>query len=183
MILVFLVSLIAAAPAAMSQQAPDPVETGAWLKLLGLGSDAAEPVLLSQPEANALLASEALAPFADQAGLSRASVRFAPGEVHVTGLVAPSAFEGVELPFPAPAAAQPIELVVAVSGNRGEARAEVVRGAMAGVELPPPLIEEAVLAVVLAVVGAVPDSDGSFPLPAAVGGLEVVAGGLLLTPR
>ena len=182
---ILLLSTIAlgAGAAPPEQPPPDPVETGAWLKLLNLGSGAPEPVLLSQPEANALLASDALAPFAESVGLSRASVRFTPGEVHVSGLMTPSALEGVAVPVPPGAAGQPVELVVAVEGEAGQAQARVVRGAVAGVELPPALLEEAVLGIVFAAVGAAPDPGGGFALPAAVGGLEVVAGGLRLTPR
>ncbi len=182
-LLASVIALAAGAAIPAQEQPPDPVETGAWLKLLSLGSDPTGSVILSQPEANALLASSTLAPFAESAGLSRASVRFDPGEVHVSGLIAPSALEGMPFPASPTGDALPVELVVAVTGEAGQARARVVRGAVAGVELPAAVLEEAVLGVVFAVVGAAPDPGGVFPLPSTVGSLEVVAGGLRLEPR
>ena len=182
--------------AAFGGQSPAPpgdaLEGGAWLKIFQIRSGSPEPVLLSEAEVNALLGSAQLTAFlTEQAGLTGVHVRLLPGEVRLTGRVAPERLGAALGPFAPPPGTppQPVDLTVQLRGAGGSGEVAVVRGTVAGMELPPEVIAEAVLS------GLVGFSEPGieqvrgpllagepFPLPAGLAGIELRAGELLLLP-
>ena len=192
--------LLASAGSSGPQAAPgrsDPVEGGAWLKIFSLTSGGLEPVVLSEAEVNALLASAQLAALlVETAGLSRVEARLLPEEVRLSGEM-DAARIGAALGPLAPRAegrAQQVEASVRIRGARGSGEATILRGAIAGQELPPALIREALLDA-LAGAGRLPgEGDGEapwetalrtgtpFPLPQGLDAIEVGSGEIRLTP-
>ena len=171
---------------------PDPLEGGAWLKIFGIVSGAPEPVVLSEAEVNALLRSAQLrAVFAERAGLTDVAARLFPGEVHFRGRLETSRLAAALGPLAPPAGspAQPVALVMQLQSATGLVEARLLRGTVSGVELPPPLLAEAVAEALATVLGAQlptdsrPTLDGTpFPLPDRIERLEVRSGEILLLP-
>ncbi len=195
-----LLLLLAAAPllgtAAPARQSPappgDPLEGGAWLKIFQIRSGSPEPVLLSEDEVNALLGSVQLTAFlTEQAGLTGVRVQLLPGEVQLTGRVDAERLGAVLGPFAPPSGTppQPVDLAVEVHGAGGSGTVTIRRGAVAGVELPPDVIAEAVLGGLVGISEAGreqvrgPILGGEpFSLPAGLAGIELRAGEVLLLP-
>ena len=192
--------LLAAAPllgaAAPGQQSPappaDPLEGGAWLKIFQIRSGSQEPVVLSEAEVNALLGSVQLTAFlTEQAGLTGVHVRLLPGEAHLTGRVDAERLGAVLGPFAPPPGTppQPVDLAVEVRGAGGSGTVTILAGTVAGVELPPDVIAEAVLGGLVGfsqsgleqVRGPILDGE-PFPLPAGLAGIELRAGEVVLLP-
>ena len=185
--------MLAAAPVSQPPASPpDAVEGGAWLKIFGIVSGAPDPVVLSEAEVNALLGSAQLAPiFAERAGLTGMEARLLPDEVHLRGRMDASRLAAALGPLvpPAGSPAQPVELVLRLREAGGLAEATLLRGTVAGMELPPLVIADAVaeaVAVILAAQlpdGARPSLDGTpFPLPDKIERFEVRSGEILLQP-
>lgn len=186
--------LLGAAPPGGQAPAPpgDLLEGGAWLKIFEIQGGSPEPVLLSEAEVNALLGSAQLTAFlTEQAGLTGVHVRLLPDEVQLTGNVAAERLGAALGPFAPPPGTppQPVDLTVQVRGAGGAGEVAIVRGTVAGMELPPEVIAEAVLS------GLVGFSEPGieqvrgpllagepFPLPAGLAGIELRAGELLLLP-
>ena len=199
-----LLTLLAAVPllgaVSPGQQAPapppDPVESGAWLKIFGIISGAPDPVVLSEAEVNALLASAQLtAIFTERAGLTGVQARLLPDEVHLRGRMEVSRLAAAlgpglgPLAPPAGSPPQPIELVLRLRDIGGSAAATVVRGTISGMELPPLVIAEAVSEAFSGALtaqfpdGSRPSLDGTpFPLPQRIDRFEVRSGEILLQP-
>jgi len=195
-----LLLLLAAAPLlgapAPAQQSPappgDPLEGGAWLKIFQIRSGSPEPVLLSEAEVNALLGSVQLTAFlTEQAGLTGVRVRLLPGEVQLTGRVDAERLGAVLGPFAPPPGTppQPVDLAVEVRGAGGSGTVTILRGAVAGVELPPDVIAQAVLGGLVGfseagreqVRGPILEGE-PFSLPAGLAGIELRAGEVMLLP-
>lgn len=183
----------AASPGVQAPLPPaNPVETAAWLKILGLTSGSPVPVVLSEAEVNALLGSAKLAAlFTGRAGLTEVEARLLPDEVHLSGLMETSRLGNALGPLGPPAGnpPQPVELAVQLRDTGGSAKATLLRGALSGMELPPQFIAEAVLAALAGLVGAVPEGGAGpilegapFPLPRGVARFEVRMGEIVLTP-
>lgn len=192
LLLLALPTLIAGGGRLQLTPPPDPVETGAWFKILGLRSGAPDPVVLSEAEVNALLGSAQLgALFAERAGVSGLSARLFPEEVRVRGKLEAARLGPVLGPLAPPAAgpAQPFQAVIRLRGAGGAAEATILRGMVAGIEVPPEMLTEAVGAVLLGVLGG-SGADGEepvrtdalFPLPPGLEGLQVRSGEVRLTP-
>ena len=194
-----LLLLLAAAPllgAAPAQQSPapsaDPLEGGAWLKIFQVRSGSPEPVVLSEDEVNALLGSVQLTAFlTEQAGLTGVRVRLLAGEAQLTGRVGAERLGAVLGPFAPPPGTppQPVDLAVAVRGAGGSGTVTILRGAVAGVELPPDVIAQAVLGGLVGFSEAGreqvrgPILEGHpFSLPVGLAGIELRAGEVLLLP-
>lgn len=195
-----LLILLTAAPllgsAAPGRQAPapppDPVEGGAWLKIFGIVAGSPEPVVLSEMEVNALLGSEQLQPvFRERAGLTAVVARLLPDEVHLSGRMEVSRLAAALGPLAPPSGSppQPVALVLRLRDAGGAAEATLLRGTVSGMELPPPVIAEAVSdALAEALTAQFPDGsrprlDGTpFPLPNRIEGFEVRSGEILLHP-
>lgn len=193
LLLLAAVPLLGAAPGQQSPAAPgDPLEGGAWLKVFAIRSGSTEPVVLSEAEANALLGSRQLTAFlTEQAGLTKARVRLLPGEVRLSGRVDAERLGAVLGPFAPPPGTppQPVDLAVEVRGAGGSGEVAILRGAVAGMELPPEAIAEAVLGGLAGfsesgldrvrgpILGGEP-----FPLPRGLAGIELRAGEVLLLP-
>ena len=185
--------LLGAAPARQSPAPPaDALEGGAWLKIFQIRSGAPEPVLLSEDEVNALLGSVQLTAFlTEQAGLTGVRVRLLRDEVQLTGRVDAERLGAVLGPFAPPPGTppQPVDLAVRVRGAGGSGTVTIARGTVAGVELPPDVIAEAVLGGLVGVSesglermrGPILHGE-SFPLPAGLAGIELRAGEVLLLP-
>lgn len=179
----------AAAAAPAGQASPDAAALDAWMKLLGLtGGAAAEPVALTEAEADALLATPPAAPIlAEQGGLSSVSVRFHPGEVRLAASADPEAL-GALLPLPPGAGAGvPLRATVRLSGEDGFGRATLVEASAAGVALPPEavaaaLLERLLTAFSVEVAGVVEGASARFPLPYGLRALEARPGEIRLTP-
>lgn len=171
---------------------PDPVESGAWLKIFGIISGAPDPVVLSEAEVNALLGSAQLAAiFTERAGLTGVQARLLPDEVHLRGRIEVSRLAAALGPLAPPAGSppQPIELVLRLRDIGGSAAATVVRGTISGMELPPLVIAEAVSEALSEALtaqfpdGSRPGLDGTpFPLPQRIDRFEVRSGEILLQP-
>lgn len=179
--------------------APDAVATNAWMKILGLMSGvsgatgpgaAAEPVLLSEAEVEAILGTQPIAPLLrEQGGLSEVRVRFSPGEVRLSATADPASlgevlrFPGLPLAAPPTAAGGPVpvETTLRLRGAAGYGEASLVEAAVGGVALPPEMVEDAVLEWLLAAL-AVEGAASRFPLPAGVAALEVESGRIRLVP-
>ena len=185
--------LVAAAPGQQTPSLPpDQVEGAAWLKVFQVRSGSPEPVLLSEAEANALLRSAQLTAFlTEQAGLTEVRVRLFPGEVQLSGLVDAERLAAVLGPLAPPPGTppQPVDLAVEVRGAGGSGEVTILRGAVAGVELPPQVIAEAVLGGLVGVSESGlervrgPILEGEpFPLPQGLAGIELRAGEILLLP-
>ena len=104
--------------------APDPVESGAWLKIFGIISGAPDPVVLSEAEVNALLGSAQLAAiFAERAGLTEVQARLLPDEVQLRGRMEVSRLATALGPLAPPPGSppQPIELVLRLRDIGGAA--------------------------------------------------------------
>ena len=193
LLLVAAVPLLGAAPAQQSPAPPgDPLEGGAWLKIFQIRSGSQEPVVLSEDEVNALLGSVQLTAFlTEQAGLTGVHVRLLPGEVQLSGRVDAERLGAVLGPFAPPPGTppQPVDVAVEVQGAGGSGTVTIVGGTVAGVELPPDVIAEAVLGGLVGfsrsgldqvrgpILGGEP-----FPLPAGLAGIEVRAGEVRLLP-
>ena len=194
-----LLLLLAAAPllgAAPGQQSPappgDPLEGGAWLKIFQIRSGSQEPVVLSEGEVNALLGSAQLTAFlTEQAGLTGVHVRLLPDEAHLTGRVAVERLGAVLGPFAPPPGTppQPVNLTVEVRGAGGSGEVSIVEGNVAGMELPPQVIAEAVLGGLSGVSASGLErlrgpilAGEPFALPRGLAGIEVRAGEVLLLP-
>ena len=187
---------LSASTAGDASQSPappaDPLEGGAWLKIFQIRSGSQEPVVLSEAEVNALLGSVQLTAFlTEQAGLTGVHVRLLPGEAHLTGRVDAERLGAVLGPFAPPPGTppQPVDLAVEVRGAGGSGTVTILAGTVAGVELPPDVIAEAVLGGLVGISESGrervrgPILDGEpFPLPAGLAGIEVRAGELLLRP-
>lgn len=179
----------AGAPAA---QPIDPVEAAAFGKVLGIGSGSLEAVSLSEIEVNALLGSVQLAAFLnEQAGLVGVRVGLHPDEVRLRGRVDAERLRAALGPLAPPPGTppQPVELVVRLRGAGGSGEVAILRGAVAGVALPPRVIGEAVLGGLVGVSESTleklrgPVLEGTpFALPAGLDTLEVRAGELFLLP-
>ena len=196
----FLPILFATAPllgaAAPGQQAPagpaDPIEGSAWLKVFGIVSGSPEPVVLSEAEVNALLRSEQLRPLlAERAGLTEVVARLLPEEVQFRGRMEVSRLAAALGPLGPPAGSppQPVELVFRLRDMGGSAEATLRRGTVSGVELPPPVIAEAVADTLDRALmawfpdGSRPSLDGTrFPLPNRIKAFELRTGEVLLKP-
>ncbi len=171
---------------------PDPVESGAWLKIFGIISGAPEPVVLSEAEVNALLGSAQLAAiFTERAGLTGVEARLLPDEVHLRGRMEVSRLAAALGPLAPPAGSppQPIELVLRLRDMGGSAEATLLRGTVSGMELPPLVIADAVSEALSGVLtaqfpdGSRPSLDGTpFPLPHRIDWFEVRSGEVLLLP-
>lgn len=177
--------------------APDAVATNAWMKILGVMSGvsgatgaAAEPVLLSEAEVEAILGTQPIAPLLrEQGGLSGVRVRFSPGEVRLSASADPASlgevlrFPGLPLAAPPTAAGGPVpvETTLGLRGAAGYGEASLVEAAVGGVALPPEMVEDAVLEWLLAAL-AVEGAASRFPLPAGVAALEVESGRIRLVP-
>ena len=101
---------------------PDPVESGAWLKIFGIISGAPDPVVLSEAEVNALLGSAQLtAIFTERAGLTGVQARLLPDEVHLRGRIEVSRLaSGARSARPATRKSAPAHRTrTAVAGHRG----------------------------------------------------------------
>ncbi len=195
-----LLLLLAAAPllgtAAPGQQSPappgDPLEGAAWLKIFQIRSGFPEPVLLSEAEVNALLGSVQLTAFlTEQAGLTGVHVRLLPGEVQLTGRVDAERLGAVLGPFAPPPGTppQPVDLAVEVQGAGGSGTVTILRGTVAGMELPPDVIAQAVLGGLVGLSEAGRErvrgpilAGEPFPLPTGLAGIELRAGEVLLLP-
>lgn len=195
-----LLTLLAAAPllgaAASGQQTPaappDPVEGGAWLKVFGLVSGVPEPVVLSEAEVNALFGSEQLRTvFRERAGLTEVAARLLPDEVHLRGRMEVSRLAPALGPLVPPSGSppQPVELVLQLRGAGGMGEATLLRGTVSGMELPPPVIADAVSEALSGALtaqfpdGSRPSLDGTpFPLPDQVERFEVRSGEIFLLP-
>ncbi len=170
------------------QQPPDPVETGAWFKVLGLSSGSPEPVVLSEAETNALLGSVQLsALFAERAGLLGLSARLLPDEVRLSGMLDGGLAARILGPLAPAGGQQPFETVLRLEGTDGSGEAKVLRGTVAGLEVPAPLLTGVIVSVIHEILqdsGSSEsfDPDASFPLPRAIAGFEVRSGEILLTP-
>ena len=183
----------AATPSGQSPALPgDPLEGGAWLKIFQIRSGSPEPVLLSEDEVNALLGSVQLTAFlTEQAGLTGVHVRLFPGEVQLAGRVDAERLGAVLGPFAPPSGtpAQPVDLAVEVRGAGGSGTVTILRGTVAGLELPPDVIAQAVLGGLVgfsesgleSVRGPILDGE-PFPLPTGLAGIELRAGEVLLLP-
>lgn len=185
--------LLGAAPGGQSPAPPgDPLEGGAWLKIFQIRSGSPDPVLLSEDEVNALLGSVQLTAFlTEQAGLTEVRVRLLPDEVQLTGRVEAERLGAVLGPFAPPPGTppQPVDLVVEMRGAGGSGTVTILRGTVAGLELPPDVIAEAVLGGLVGVSASGlerirgPILDGEpFPLPTGLAGIELRAGEVLLLP-
>ena len=146
--LVLPAGLLVVAGAARSQETPppDPLETGAWMKVLGLASGAADPVTLSEAEVNLLLGSAQLSSFFErQAGLSGLTAQLSADQVRLGGEMDGALLAGVLGPLAPPEGGprQPFDVVIELRGAEGSGRAKIVRGAVAGFEAPPQLLNEA----------------------------------------
>ena len=182
--------------------APDAVATNAWMKILGLMGGgpgvsgatgpgaAAEPVLLSEAEVEAILGTQPIAPLLrEQGGLSEVRVRFSPGEVRLSATADPASlgealrFPGLPLAAPPTAAGGPVpvETTLRLRGAAGYGEASLVEAAVGGVALPPEMVEDAVLEWLLTAL-AVEGAASRFPLPAGVAALEVESGRIRLVP-
>ena len=194
-----LLVLLAAAPllgSAPAQQSPappaDPLEGAAWLKIFQIRSGSREPVLLSEDEVNALLGSVQLTAFlTEQAGLTGVHVRLLPAEVQLTGRVDAERLGAVLGPFAPPSGTppQPVDLTVEVRGAGGSGTVTIRRGAVAGLELPPDVIAQAVLGGLVGFSEAGREqvrgpilAGEPFPLPTGLAGIELRAGEVLLLP-
>jgi len=194
-----LLLLLAAAPllgAASAQQSPAPPSRGspggAWLKIFQIRSGSPEPVLLSEAEVNALLGSVQLTAFlTEQAGLTGVRARLLPGEMHLTGRVEAERLGAVLGPFAPPPGTppQPVDLAIEVRGAGGSGTVAILRGTVAGVELPPDVIAQAVLGGLVGFSEAGREqvrgpilAGEPFSLPAGLAGIELRAGEVLLLP-
>lgn len=181
---------LAAALALFLLPQSDPLEAGAWLKLFGLVAETPAPVVLTEAEVNALLASEALRPrLAEDAGLSRLEAELLPDEVRLRGDLERATLVAVLGPL-APGAtdpAHPVEANIRLRGASGAAEAEVLRGTVSGQALPPELLSEALLGALARAFSAEssetpPPAGSPFPLPFGLDGIEVGAGEVRLIP-
>ena len=181
------------APPRQSPAPPgDPLEGGAWLKIFQIRSGSPDPVLLSEEEVNALLGSVQLTAFlTEQAGLTGVRVRLLADEVQLTGRVDAERLGAVLGPFAPPPGTppQPVDLAVEVRGAGGSGTVAIVEGTVAGVELPPDVIAEAVLGGLVGVSASGlerirgPVLEGKpFPLPTGLAGIELRTGEVLLLP-
>ena len=192
--LVLPAGLLVVAGAARSQETPppDPLETGAWMKVLGLASGAADPVTLSEAEVNLLLGSAQLSSFFErQAGLSGLTAQLSADQVRLGGEMDGALLAGVLGPLAPPEGGprQPFDVVIELRGAEGSGRAKIVRGAVAGFEAPPQLLNEAALSVLVdafrdsgAAAGTPVRPDVPFPLPGGIEAVEVRDGEIRLTP-
>ena len=157
----------------------------AMVKLLGLLAGEPQAVVFSESEVTTLLESPAFAPrVASEAGLADLEVTFRPGEAHVSGRLDPSRlgpFAGTN------AAPQPVELVLGIHGEDGVGSVSLLRVVIAGLELPPASIEQALAPVLIAPFfppgRSLPASGESFPLPWGLESVELSGGALSLRPR
>ena len=194
-----LLLLLAAAPllgAAPAQQSPappaDPLEGAAWLKIFQVRSGSPEPVRLSEAEVNALLGSVQLTAFlTEQAGLTEVRARLLPGEMQLTGRVEAERLGAVLGPFAPPPGTppQPVDVAVEVRGAGGSGTVTILRGTVAGVELPPDVIAQAVLGGLVGFSEAGREqvrgpilAGEPFPLPAGLAGIELRVGEVVLVP-
>ena len=192
--LVLPAGLLVVAGAARSQETPppDPLETGAWMKVLGLASGAPDPVTLSEAEVNLLLGSAQLSSFFErQAGLSGLTAQLSADQVRLGGEMDGALLAGVLGPLAPPEGGprQPFDVVIELRGAEGSGRAKIVRGAVAGFEAPPQLLNEAALSVLVdafrdsgAAAGTPVRPDVPFPLPGGIETVEVRDGEIRLTP-
>ena len=192
--LVLPAGLLVVAGAARSQETPppDPLETGAWMKVLGLASGAPDPVTLSEAEVNLLLGSAQLSSFFErQAGLSGLTAQLSADQVRLGGEMDGALLAGVLGPLAPPEGGprQPFDVVIELRGAEGSGRAKIVRGAVAGFEAPPQLLNEAALSVLVdafrdsgAAAGTPVRPDVPFPLPGGIDAVEVRDGEIRLTP-
>jgi hypothetical protein len=182
----------AAFPGQPPPASPEAIEGGAWLKVFAIRSGSPEPVLLSELEVNALLQSVQLAAFlTEQAGLTEVQVELLPDEVQLTGRVAVERLGAALGPFAPPPGTppQPVNIAVRVRGSGGSGEVAILRGAVAGMELPPQVIAEAVLGGLAGISESGlervrgPILEGApFPLPAGLDGIELRAGEVVLLP-
>ena len=182
----------AAFPGGQPPASPDAIAGGAWLKVFAIRSGSPDPVLLSELEVNALLQSVQLAAFLnEQAGLSEVQVELLPGEARLTGRVEAERLGTALGPFAPPPGTPPppVSLAVRVQGSGGAGEVAILRGAVAGMELPPQVIAEAVLGGLVGISESGlekvrgPILDGApFPLPEGLAGIELRAGEVLLLP-
>ncbi len=173
----FVLSLLLALPAAAQEPGGE-----AMVKLLGLLAGDPQPVTFSETEVNALLESPILAPsLATQAGLTGLRVGFHPGEVHVTGHLDPARLGPLAGGGAAP---RPVELAFEVSGTGGVGVVSLRRSVIAGLELPPEVVEDALVPMLLAPFQEAnveaPASGEPFPLPHHLQSVEVLDGTLSL---
>lgn len=191
---------LASAAGSERQAAPgqsDPVEGGAWLKILTLTSGGLDPVVLSEAEVNALLASAQLsALLVERVGLSGVEARLFPDEVRLSGKMDAARLGAALGPLAPPASgpAQEVEATIRIRGAGGSGEVTILRGAIAGLELPPPLIRDAVLDALAGAGPASEPGDGeapwetalrageSFPLPQRLDAIEVGSGEIRLIP-
>ena len=141
---------------------------------------------------NALLGSVQLTAFlTEQAGLTGVRVRLLPGEVQLTGRVDAERLGAVLGPFAPPPGTppQPVDLAVEVRGAGGSGTVTILRGTVAGVELPPDVIAQAVLGGLVGFSEAGRErvrgpilAGEPFSLPAGLAGIELRAGEVLLLP-
>ncbi len=183
----------AASPGAQAPAPPpDPVEGAAWLKIFGIVSGAPDPVVLAEDEVNALLGSAQLtAVLTERAGLTGVTARLLPDEVQLRGNMAVAKLAAALGPLAPPSGSppQPVELVLRLRDTGGSAEATLLRGTVSGMELPPPVIAEALSEALLGALtaqfpdGSQPSLDGTpFPLPRRIARFEVRSGEVLLLP-
>ena len=193
--LVLPAGLLVVAGAARSQETPppDPLETGAWMKVLGLASGAPDPVTLSEAEVNLLLGSAQLSSFFErQAGLSGLTAQLSADQVRLGGEMDGALLAGVLGPLAppegGPAAAVRCGDRTAGRGGLGPGRRS--SGERSPVfEAPPQLLNDAALSVLVdafrdsgAAAGTPVRPDVPFPLPGGIEAVEVRDGEIRLTP-
>ncbi len=169
--------------AASAAQAPSGGE--AMVKLLGLLAGESPSATFTESEVNALLESPVFAPsLAARTGVAGLRVGFRPGEVHLTGRLDPARLG--PLAGMGGGAPRPVELAFAVRGAGGMGVVSLRRSVIAGMELPPAAVENALVPALLApfqeagAAGAPPASGEPFPLPGGIESVEVRDGALSL---
>ena len=181
---------LVAGSAAVGQPLPRGPEGDAWLKVAGLASGAATPVVLSDAEVNALLATERVSSWlTEHLGLAHLQIGLHPGRAHFTGALAAARLPAlVPLALEAGSGDAPVDATIRFGGDGGLARGEIVRGSVSGMELPPQLLEE-ILADLIAGLFPSPEkaeeairAGASFALPYGLERVEIASGELRLHP-